>query len=111
VAIFCEPKLGCKVLDEIAVMNHSQYRALELIERLLEACSRGDVEMIDGLIEQKEITTFPHQQRQLQTGAFTIAQVTAWTQGIITAEQKVMQEVAGFGFIECSNALNRSQWA
>ena len=41
-SIFCEPQLGGKVFDEITVMNHSQHRAFELIERLLEARSRWE---------------------------------------------------------------------
>ena len=90
-------------------MHDRQHGALEIGQRLLEACPRGDVEVVDGFIQYQEGAALRDQQRQHQAGAFAVGVAAAGAQRIIPAEQEEMQEVARLGLIEGGNLLDGLQ--
>jgi hypothetical protein len=52
--IFNQPQLGSKALDKIAIVHHSQDRTFKPGQGLFEARARGNIEMIDGLIQEQK---------------------------------------------------------
>ena len=104
-------RLG-KTLDKVAVMHNRQHRAFELTQGLLETRARGDVEVVDGFVEQQEVAALGNQQAELQAGAFAVTQAVVGTQRVVAAEEQEVQEVPRFGLVEGRDglqALQRSQ--
>lgn len=103
------PHVRGETFDEVPVMDDGEDGPLKIGERLLEACPRGNVEMINWFIEQQERAALCDEKSQLQAGALTERKSGCGAKRVITFEEEVMQKVARFCFVERRSALNGLQ--
>ena len=70
--IFHFPKHISKALNKITIVNNRQDGSAEFCQGLFEAGSGGDIQMVDGLIQQKKVAAASDQTGQGKPRAFTI---------------------------------------
>jgi hypothetical protein len=64
VSILDLPDLRGKTLDKVAVVHHRQDRSFEGSQGLLESGARGDIQVVDRFIQQKQVAASNHQAGQ-----------------------------------------------
>ncbi len=62
------PNLPGEPSDEKAVVHNGQYSTGEICQSLLEACPRRDVQVVDWLVEHKQVAALRHEGRQGKPG-------------------------------------------
>ena len=73
-AIVDGPQAGGKALDKVAVVDDGQHGALEAAQALLELLARGDVEVVDRLVEDEQVAARGDQLGQGQARALAQAE-------------------------------------
>ena len=63
---FNRPDRSGEAIDEGTVVDRGQDRSRKSIERLLESLARGDVQMVDGFVQDQAVCSFSNQFRQEQ---------------------------------------------
>src|SRR6185295_7332612 len=90
-------------------MDNGEDCTLEISKCFLKARTRGNIQMVDGLIEQEEYTPLCNEQRKLQAGAFAERKFSCRTKRIVAFEEEVMQEITCFCLVEGCHTLNGLQ--
>ena len=91
------PDLCGQGVDQIAVVRHQKDRALIRIQYRLQYLLGGNIQVIRGLIEQKEIRIFQGKFRKSQAPAFAAGEHRHLLEGIIAGEQIPADVVTALG--------------
>ena len=83
-------------IDEITVMADIEDGAFIIIQGILEDFLRGDVQMVRGLIENKEIGISQHKLCQRHASAFSAAQVADQLKDVLAGKEESGKNVTDF---------------
>jgi ATPase subunit of ABC transporter with duplicated ATPase domains len=86
--------------DEVAVVDYREYRTLVARQGQLEALPRGNVQVVDGLIQQEEVASMEHENPQRQARPLAVAQVAHRHKDFISGKEEVVQEASRLGLAE-----------
>src|SRR5439155_17737706 len=86
-----------KAAQKCAVVGDGEDGSFEGVERCLEMLASLDVQMVERLVQQQEITAPQHQQRELQAAALAERAGPDWPEDAVAAEEKEVQEIACLG--------------
>ncbi len=86
-------------LDEVAVVRHRQDGAGEGRQRLLEARPRGDIQVVDRLIQQQQVAALRHQAGQREPRALAKTELADRREHIVALEQVQREEGARLGLV------------
>src|SRR5574341_1571832 len=92
------PHARREALDEVAVVDDGEHRALEAGQRLLEPGARGDVQVVDRFVEQQEVAALQDERSQREPRPFAETQLAHGREHVVALEEEVVQEVAKVGF-------------
>ena len=56
------------LVDQVAVVHHGEHSAAIGCQGLLKALARGDVQVVDGLIQQEQVAANQHSLRMVRFG-------------------------------------------
>ena len=74
-ALLHRKNTGSHAADEVAVVRDEEQRALILLKHALHPLARGDVEMVGGFVEQKEVDGLKGEQAVLEAGTLAARQI------------------------------------
>ena len=85
------PHPGCQRFEHGSIVAHQQDCSLVLLQRVFQRFHRFNVEMIGGLVQQKEVRSTQYHHRQRNTSLLATRERFRATLGFVTREPELRE--------------------
>src|SRR5260370_42076849 len=87
-AILQGPDALGEAFDEVAVVDDSGNRAVEVFQCLLELLTRRDIEMIERFVQEQEIDATEDEPRQHEPRPLAVTEFADWAEDLVPREEE-----------------------